>query len=296
MGMNDDGDGDGCCHWQWSSSANGKPRPADIVSKPTSAGYRYSDAYEPEGITQEPEIGDKVSPEEYAGENVRRRDDCWCELLIEGASDGKGTSSDWQCCEGKIESGGGGGGDNGRDKNGPIVNASEKYDCDENDPEVDASGRNGRNKYDPEVNSDSTAGNGRDEDDLEKDASAKDGRDKDDLDVEARASAEKVGDAYPEVDASPWPENGLDEDNPVVDASPENGLDEDNPEVDASHWQGNGFDEDDSDPEVDAPVEEKVWKFDETLEEPDESCSTPRISHTGTHFFLFFLFFFDLGI
>ena len=53
--------------------------------------------------------------------------------------------------------------------------------------------------------------------------------------------------------------NGLDEDDPVVDASPENGLDEENPEVDAS--QGNGLDEDDSDPKVDAPEEkEKVWK------------------------------------
>ena len=36
--------------------------------------------------------------------------------------------------------------------------------------------------------------------------------------------------------------NGLDEDDPVVDASPENGLDEENPEVDAS--QGNGLYED----------------------------------------------------
>ena len=117
--MNDDDDCDGCCHWQsWSSSTNGKSRPANIVSKIASGGSTYSDAYE--GKSQEPVIGDKLSP--GPEENVRRRDDS----------------------EGGIKSG-----SEGRDENDPDA-TSEK--CrDDDDPEVDAFPENGLDEDDPEV-------------------------------------------------------------------------------------------------------------------------------------------------
>ena len=66
------------------------------------------------------------------------------------------------------------------------------------------------------------------------------------------------------------------------------GLDEDNSEVDAS--QGNGLNENDSNPKVDAPAEkEKVWKCD-----ADESGSAPHLTHTGTHLFSFFFLYLEI--